>query len=50
MVDFSPTSPLTEDGPVIDPLVSVPRVAAAKLTEVATPDPELDPEAVRTVS
>src|SRR3954468_6607844 len=50
IVAFRPTRPLTVEGPVTEPLVSVPMVAAAKLTEEATPEPELDPEAVRVVS
>ena len=50
MVAFRPTRPLTEAGAVTEPLVSVPTVAAAKLAEPATPDPELEPAAVRVVS
>src|SRR4051812_32458521 len=42
-----PTTPLLLDGPMIEPVVSVPTVAAAKLAAAATPEPELEPAGVR---
>ena len=50
MVGFIPTMPFTEDGPTMEPPVSVPMVAAAKLIAVATPDPLLEPAGLLVVS
>ena len=47
IVGFSPTSPLSDDGHTIEPSVSVPTAAAAKLAATAAPDPLDDPQAVR---
>src|SRR6202043_655374 len=46
-VGLIPTKPFAEDGQTIDPSVSVPIAAAQKLAEVAAPDPELDPQGLR---
>src|SRR5580658_9261309 len=46
-VGLMPTSPLMEDGLVIDPSVSVPMAPAQRLAAAATADPELDPEGQR---
>src|SRR5262245_10149113 len=42
-----PTMPLTLEGDTIDPSVSVPTATAARLADTATPDPELDPDGLR---
>jgi hypothetical protein len=42
-VGLMPTTPFVEDGQTIDPSVSVPRVAAARLAATAAPEPELEP-------
>ena len=46
-VGFNPTRPLTDAGQEIEPSVSVPMAAAAKLAATATPDPALDPQGER---
>src|SRR5262245_47135278 len=46
-VGLIPTTPFTEDGPVIDPSVSVPTATAQKPADSAAPDPELDPQGLR---
>jgi hypothetical protein len=46
-VGFTPTSAEAADGETIDPSVSVPTAIAQRLAETATPDPELDPEGLR---
>jgi hypothetical protein len=46
-VGFMPTMPLSDDGETIEPSVSVPTESAHRFAEVATPDPELDPEGLR---
>src|SRR5262245_53320396 len=46
-VGFNPTSPVIADGHVTEPSVSVPIAAAARLAATATPEPLLDPHAVR---
>src|SRR5438270_7199589 len=38
-----PTTPLFDDGLMIEPSVSVPRAAMHRLAETATPEPELEP-------
>ena len=43
IVGLRPTTPLLFDGPIMEPPVSVPTVAAAKLVAAAMPEPELDP-------
>src|SRR5262245_46731709 len=47
IVGLIPTTPLVEDGPTMDPSVSVPMVAVEKLAEAAAPDPELEPLGMR---
>src|SRR6478672_10008025 len=47
IVGLIPTMPLTEDGPVIDPSVSVPTATIQKLAAAAAPDPELEPQGFR---
>src|SRR6185503_5730932 len=46
-VGLSPTMPHKVDGDTIDPSVSVPTDTAQRLAEVAAPEPELDPEGLR---
>src|ERR1041384_2796297 len=46
-VGFSPTTPHIDDGLTIEPMVSAPSAAAARLAETAAADPELDPPAER---
>jgi len=46
-VGFTPTTPVIDDGQMIEPPVSVPTVTAARFAAAATPDPELDPHGVR---
>ena len=46
-VGLTPTTPLMDAGHMIEPPVSVPMVSAARLAAVATPDPELEPQGVR---
>ena len=46
-VGLIPTTPLIEEGHMMDPPVSVPMVRAARLADTATPEPELDPHGFR---
>src|SRR4030095_10873722 len=46
-VGLMPTSPLVFDGDTIDPSVSVPTATAARFAAIAEPDPELDPDVLR---
>src|SRR6478752_4931311 len=46
-VGLIPTRPFADDGQTTDPSVSVPTATAAKLAEVAAPEPELDPHGLR---
>src|SRR5512144_462521 len=46
-VGLMPTSPFEVAGDTIDPSVSVPTAAAARFAATATPDPELDPDGLR---
>jgi hypothetical protein len=46
-VGFRPTMPLIEAGQTIEPSVSVPTAAAARPAATATPEPELDPQGLR---
>src|SRR5262245_33814232 len=46
-VGLMPTSPFALDGDTIEPSVSVPTAAAARLAAIAAPDPELDPDGLR---
>src|SRR4051794_27448500 len=46
-VGLMPTRELLLDGDTTDPSVSVPIAAAARLAAAATPDPELEPDGVR---
>src|SRR5262245_18929008 len=46
-VGLMPTSPLVEDGLTMDPSVSVPTAAAQRLAATAAPEPELEPEVLR---
>src|SRR5262245_40136267 len=46
-VGLIPTSPLVFDGETIDPSVSVPTATAARLAAIAAPEPELDPDVLR---
>src|SRR5687767_14345892 len=42
-VGLMPTTELTDAGQTIEPSVSVPTAAAARLAATATPEPELEP-------
>src|SRR6266581_3994417 len=46
-VGLIPTRELLFDGDTIDPSVSVPIAAAARFAATATPDPELEPDGLR---
>ena len=46
-VGLSPTNPLNEEGEVMEPSVSVPIATAQKFAEAAAPEPELEPEGLR---
>src|SRR5215213_7685457 len=46
-VGLMPTSPLLLAGETIEPSVSVPMAAALRLAAIAAPEPELDPEGLR---
>src|SRR5262249_53879552 len=46
-VGLMPTSALLFDGETIDPSVSVPIATAQRFADAATPDPELDPDGLR---
>ena len=46
-VGLIPTRQLAEDGQTIEPSVSVPMAAAQKFAAAAAPEPELEPQALR---
>src|SRR6185295_5891298 len=46
-VGLIPTTPLSEAGQTIEPSVSVPRPAATKLAATDAPEPELEPQGLR---
>jgi hypothetical protein len=46
-VGLIPTSALFVDGDTMEPSVSVPIAAAARFAAIAAPDPELDPDGLR---
>src|SRR3990172_2905881 len=46
-VGLMPTRPLLLDGDTIDPSVSVPTATATRLAATAAPEPELDPDGLR---
>src|SRR5918911_751182 len=46
-VGLMPTTPLAEDGLMIEPSVSVPSAATHRLADTATAEPELDPPGLR---
>ncbi len=46
-VGLMPTRQFAFDGQTIDPSVSVPMATAHRLAETATPEPELDPQGLR---
>src|SRR5579863_1170301 len=46
-VGLIPTRPLTDDGHVTEPSVSVPTAAAQRFAAAAAPDPELEPHGLR---
>src|SRR5271163_2959977 len=46
-VGLIPTSPFNVEGHTIDPFVSVPTPTAARFAETPEPDPELDPQGLR---
>jgi hypothetical protein len=49
-VGLIPASPLIDEGETIEPSVSVPTATAHKLAAAAAPDPELEPEGLRSSS
>ena len=46
-VGFKPTMPQDDAGETIDPSVSVPTATVHRSAATATPEPELEPEALR---
>ena len=46
-VGLTPTIPLAFDGQTTEPSVSVPTPSAARFADTAAPDPELDPQGLR---
>ena len=46
-VGLMPTMPLLDDGHMMEPPVSVPTVSAHRFAEAAVPEPELDPQGLR---
>src|SRR5689334_16043601 len=46
-VGFTPTSAEADEGETMDPSVSEPTATAHRFADTATPDPELDPEGLR---
>jgi hypothetical protein len=46
-VGLTPTTPLTDAGQTIEPSVSVPTAPAARSAATATPEPELEPQGLR---
>jgi hypothetical protein len=48
-VGFRPTTPLMAAGQVTEPSVSVPTASVTRPAETATPEPALEPQAVRSV-
>jgi hypothetical protein len=46
-VGLKPTTPFAEEGPTIEPSVSVPTAAAQRLAAVATPEPLDEPLGLR---
>jgi hypothetical protein len=46
-VGLIPTMPFADEGQMIDPSVSVPTAAAQSPAETAAPEPELDPQGLR---
>jgi hypothetical protein len=49
IVGLNPTTPFTLPGHTMLPSVSLPNEIAVKFAEVAAPDPELDPHALRSI-
>src|SRR4029077_6539474 len=47
VVGLMPARPLTFDGDTIEPSVSVPTAIVARLAAIAAPEPELDPDVLR---
>src|SRR4051812_40342226 len=46
-VGLNPTIPFAEDGHTIEPSVSLPTATVQRFADVAAPEPELDPQALR---
>ena len=46
-VGLMPTIPLLDDGHMMEPPVSVPTVSAHRFADAATPEPELEPQGLR---
>src|SRR5688572_30218651 len=50
IVGLMPTNELADDGQTIDPSVSVPIAAAHRFAAMAAPDPELEPQGLRSTT
>jgi hypothetical protein len=46
-VGFKPTIPLMDEGQLMEPLVSVPMAKEHRFAATATPEPELEPQGLR---
>jgi hypothetical protein len=46
-VGLIPTREFADEGQTIDPSVSVPMAAAQRFADAATPEPELEPQGLR---
>ena len=46
-VGLMPTMPLAEEGQTMEPSVSVPTAIAQRFAETAAPEPELEPQGLR---
>jgi hypothetical protein len=46
-VGLMPTIPFAEEGQTMEPSVSLPTVTAQRFAETAAPEPELEPQGVR---
>ena len=46
-VGLMPTMPLAEDGQTTEPSVSVPTATAHRFAAIAAPEPELEPQGLR---
>jgi hypothetical protein len=49
-VGLIPTRQVADEGQTMEPSVSVPTATAAKLAATATPEPELEPQGLRSMA